>query len=117
MSAVSAAVLLLFADPLSPVLGASAEHIRAAGGPLVPFALLAAWVATRVPPPSLGVWTVIALNVTWVADSFFLLASGWVPFTTAGSAFAAAQALLVALAAFLEFAALRRQPRFDLSKA
>ncbi len=117
MSGISALVFLFGAGSLSPILGASADHIRIVGGLLALFALLVAWVAARVPPPALGAWTVIALNVTWVADSLLLWTSGWVPLTSTGSAFVLVQAVIVAAVAFLECVALRRQPRFGLSKA
>lgn len=109
-SAATGLLLGLGAEPLEPLLGLPAALMRAAGYALLPFAALVAFLALRDRIPRAGVWTVIAVNALWVIDSVGLLLSGQVAPTGFGQVFVAAQAIVVAAFAELEFSALRRLP-------
>lgn len=98
-AAASAATGLLMAAgaaPLTGPLGLPADLLLGAGLGLIPFAAGVAWLASRAQPAPAAVWAVVAINALWVAESFGLLASGWVQPTALGTAFVAAQALAVA---------------------
>ena len=70
-----------------------------------------AWVATRPALPPALVWTVIAANVLWAADSVALILFGWVQPTLLGHVFVIGQAAAVALFAELQFIGLRKAQR------
>ena len=100
------ALTLVFAGPLSGLLGLPAGLLTWAGLVLLPFAT-ALVVASRRSPRWAG-WAVVGVNVFWVADSLVLLLSGWAAPTAFGVAFVLAQAMAVAAFAGLQAAALRR---------
>jgi hypothetical protein len=104
-------LMLIGAGMLESLLNLPAALLRTAGASLLPFAAFLVWLGTRKSPPRAAVWAVIALNAVWVADSFYLLLSGWVAPNAAGQAFIAAQALAVAVLAELEYFGLRRSAR------
>ncbi|HEX5830037.1 MAG TPA: hypothetical protein VFY16_03580 [Gemmatimonadaceae bacterium] len=110
-AATSATGLLLAvgAGPLAPVLGLPAGLLRGAGVVLLPFAAALAWLATRPGVMRRAVWTIVVANLLWVVDSALLLLGGWFDPTQLGHAFVSAQALVVALFAGLQWAALRDQ--------
>lgn len=78
-----------------------------AGAVLFPIAAFMAVVATRPAIPAAGVAIVIAGNVLWVAASMGLVAGPWIAPNMLGTGFVVAQALVVALLAWLELTALR----------
>ena len=81
---------------------------------LFPIAAFMAIVALRPVVNSAATWLIIVGNALWVAGSFLLLASGWIAPNQLGTVFIAAQAVVVALLARLEYGALRGyilQPR------
>jgi hypothetical protein len=107
-SAACALLMLLGAGYLETLLGLPAILLRGAGIVLLPFA---AWVwilGLRDELNRSAVWTVVAVNAAWAADSLLLLASGLVGPTAAGYAFVIGQAAVVALYAELQFIGLRR---------
>jgi hypothetical protein len=81
------------------------------GALLVPYALLVAWLGTRMRIYRPLVFVVIGLNLLWALDSVGLLLSRRVAPTPLGSVFTLGQALIVALVAQLEFVGLRRSTR------
>jgi hypothetical protein len=102
-------LLMLFgAGVLENLLNLPAALLKTAGAGLLPLAAFLAWLGTRDVPPRAAVWVVIAVNAVWVADSIYLLLSGWVSPNVAGQAFIIAQALAVAVLAELEYFGLRR---------
>ena len=56
------------------------------------------------------VWTLVALNVAWAAESLMLPALGWASPTGVGLAVLIVQAVGALVVAELQFLALRRQP-------
>lgn len=73
---------------------------------LLPVAVFMTIVAVRDAVHPTAAWLIISGNVLWVAASFGLLASGWVAPNYLGAGFIAGQALVVAVFARLEYAAL-----------
>ncbi|MDZ7842144.1 MAG: hypothetical protein U5R46_15185 [Gammaproteobacteria bacterium] len=73
---------------------------------LFPIAVFMAIVATRSAIHPAGAWVIIAGNVLWAGASFLLLAGDWIAPNLLGSSFIVAQALVVAVLAKLEHAAL-----------
>lgn len=103
--------VLLLADAriMERLLGLPAALLEGAGAILLPFAALVALLATRTRLPRLAVWTVIAVNIAWTAESILLLLGGWVHPTLLGQAFVLAQALAVACFAAAERWGLQRR--------
>ena len=95
-------LLLVFGAPvLADMLGLPKALLVAAGIPLVPFAVLVAWLGTLRTVPPAAVWIVISSNTLWVLASVGLLLSRVFEPTVLGIVFVIAQA--VAVAAFVEF--------------
>jgi hypothetical protein len=101
-SAAMAALLLPAAGALAGPLGLPAGLLRGAGLLMLPWVALTAWLGTRAEPSRPPVWTVVAGNAVWAADSLLLLLSGWVAPTALGAAFVLAQAAAVAVLAVLQ---------------
>jgi hypothetical protein len=93
---------------LQELLGVPGALLRYAGLSLLPFAALVAYLAMRGRLPRAGVWSVILLNVAWVAASVLLLLGGWIAPNALGFAFIAGQAVVVAVLAELQYVGLRR---------
>jgi hypothetical protein len=102
--------LLLFAaaSPLASLLGLPEVLLRYAGLSLIPFAAAVLYLARSQEPSRGAVWSIIALNVLWAADSVLLLMTNWVSPGALGYAFVIAQALIVALLGELQYVGLRR---------
>ena len=79
-----------------------------AGISLLPFTVGLVYMMSRERLSPSVVWTVIVLNLLWTADSFLILATGWVTPNELGYAFVGAQALAVAMFAGLEYAGLKK---------
>jgi hypothetical protein len=105
-------LMLLGAGMLGPLLGLPEALLRTAGAVLLPFAAVVAWLGSRPSPTRAAVWSVIACNGVWVAESILLLWLEWVTPNTLGSAFVIVQAVAVGALAELEYFGLRkaRQP-------
>jgi len=93
---------------LAESLGLPAGLLRYAGASLLPFASLLVYLTSRQSLLPAAVWMVIVLNALWTADSFLLVATGWITPNLLGYAFVTAQALGVAMFASLEYVGLRR---------
>jgi hypothetical protein len=65
-------------------------------------------VASRPQISASAVWTIIVLNLGWVAISVVAVAAGWFALTQLGVAFVLTQAAAVALIADAEFLGLRK---------
>ena len=96
------------AAQLEPVLGLPVALMRGVGIFLIPFAAFLAWLAPRALEWRGLVWTIVIGNVMWVLASVLLLESGWVAPTTLGTTFVAAQAVAVAVFAYLEYRVVAR---------
>lgn len=108
ISGATGLLMLLGAGLLSPMLNVPAELLRYAGASLIPFVAFLVYVATRENLARPTVWTVIALNVAWVAGSILVLLSDGIEPNRLGAAFIVFQALVVAVFAELQFVGLRR---------
>ena len=106
--AVSGALLAFAAAPLAGVTGLPVDLTRPAGVFLLGWTLVLAWAASRPALPRAVVWTLIAVNLIWVAESALVLLLGWAAPTAAGYAFVVVQALAVLAIADLQYLALRR---------
>jgi hypothetical protein len=96
------------AAQLEPVLGLPVDLMRGVGIFLIPFAAFLAWLAPRALEARGLLRAIVIGNVLWVLASGLLLESGWVTPTTLGTAFVAAQAVAVAIFAYLEYRAVAR---------
>jgi hypothetical protein len=107
ISGATGLAMLLGAGVLSDLLGVPAPLMRFAGVILLPFAAVVFYWSSpdRLSRPK--VWTVIALNLAWVAGSVALLVAGWIEPNTLGMAFIIFQAVVVALFAELQYTGLR----------
>ena len=99
-------LMILFATPLSTLLGLPAALLFYAGASLFPIAAFMAWLALRRDVSRWGAWVVILGNAGWVAGSVLVLVL-FSP-TAVGYAFVIAQAVVVAFLAELEYYGLRR---------
>lgn len=108
ISATAGLAMSLGAGVLQEFLHLPSSLLLAAGLALFPWAGFLLWLAAKPAVPSAAVWTVIALNAVWIADSAWVsLGGGFAP-SALGHAFIAAQALAVFVLAELEFTGLRR---------
>jgi hypothetical protein len=101
-------LLMLIGAGLLAHLGLPESLLRVAGGVLLPYAALVAWLGTRETVSRVAVWAVILGNVVWAADSLLLLLGHFVEPTRAGSVFVILQALAVGMYAALQLIGLRR---------
>lgn len=107
-SGACALLMLTGSGPLSGLLGLPAALLQGAALVLIPWTAALAYLATRASLTPVAVWAVIVANAVWAADSAWLLLSGWVAPTAAGTAFVVAQALAVLMYAELQWVGLRR---------
>lgn len=104
----TAILLVAGADVLAPLLGLPPALLRNAGWVLVPFALLLALTLRADRPHRLAAWSVMEINLAWVAASFWVLYGAGLQPTAIGSAVVVVQALAVAGIAVLQFIGWRR---------
>lgn len=102
------AVLALDAGLLAPVAGMSAQVLQPLGLFLIVYAAGLAWLASRPALPRTVVWSLVAINVAWAAESLMAPALGWAQPTAVGLALIIAQAAGALIVADLQFLALRR---------
>ncbi|KRB07229.1 hypothetical protein [Lysobacter sp. Root690] len=95
--------------PLSRWLAIDPGWLRGGGAVLLAWMLFVGWVATRKPIAPALAWTVIGVNLAWVAGSVLLLVEGAITPNALGLTFVLAQAAVVAVFAELQFFGLRRQ--------
>jgi hypothetical protein len=103
----SGSILSAFPQPLARFFGLPSALLLYAGLSLFPVAALMIWIATREELPHAGVAAIVLGNGLWIAGSVLLIAIGPVAPTPLGYGFIVGQAVLVALLADLEYAALR----------
>ncbi|WP_280155245.1 hypothetical protein [Piscinibacter sp. XHJ-5] len=108
ISAAAGLLMTLGAGLLQELLALPAALLLAAGLALFPWAACLLWLARRPSVPAAAVWTVIVLNVAWVADSAWVALGGSFQPNALGEAFIAMQALAVLALAELEFVGMRR---------
>ena len=102
-------VLYLAGAPLlDGWLGLPTGMLMAVGAALIVYAALVLRLATRPAMLRPAVVAVIAANALWTVDSLIALALDWFTPTTAGQILIAAQAVLVAGLATLQYVGLRR---------
>ncbi|GAA3657724.1 hypothetical protein GCM10022224_021180 [Nonomuraea antimicrobica] len=99
---------LALATPVSPLLGPGTGLLRGIGAFLLAYAVAVGVLASRRQISPTGTRAVIAVNVVWTLGSIAAVVTGAADLTTAGSAWAIAQALVVALFAELQITGLRK---------
>ena len=108
ISGATGILLMVGAGGLHALFGVPPAVIRSAGLLLLPFAAMVLYFARSEALSSGRVWTVILMNVAWVAASFLVLVGGWIDPTVLGMAFVVLQALAVAVLAELQYTTMRR---------
>ncbi|HEY0141866.1 MAG TPA: hypothetical protein VGF48_13285 [Thermoanaerobaculia bacterium] len=102
-------LLMTFDAPmLSSLLHVPAPFLRSVGVSLLPFCALLLFLAYRGTIARASVWSVIALNVLWVAASVLVLLTGVIAPNALGIGFVLFQAAAVALFAELQYVGLRK---------
>jgi hypothetical protein len=107
-SAAAATLMIAAASPLQSALGVPAALLRYSGLALLPFVVLVLHTATRPYLSTAAVWSILTLNLLWVAGSVLVMTTGWIDPTAFGNAFIAAQAIVVALFADFQYVGLRK---------
>ncbi len=110
ISGATGILMVAGADAFHALFGVPAPLVRYAGLVLLPFAAMVLYFARSESLSSGRVWTVILMNVAWVAASVLVLVSGWIDPTALGMAFVLLQALAVAALAEVQYTALRAIP-------
>ena len=101
-------IYLAGAPLLDGWLGLPTEMLMAVGAFLIVYAALVLRLATRPAMPRVAVVAVIAANALWAIDSLIALALDWFTPTTVGQVLIAAQAVLVAGLAALQYVGLKQ---------
>ena len=109
--AATGALQLGLADALSQWTGLPAALLTGTGVFLLPWALLAAWIARRPVPPRRPIGLVAIGNLAWAGGCGALLTSGPVTLTAWGVAWVLAQAVVVVGLAALQWRGLRDRAR------
>ena len=104
-------LLLVTATVLDDLLGIPLALLVPVGLFLLAYAAFVWIVGTRRRINRTAAWTVVALNLVWVADSVVVVLAGPFPLTGLGVIFILAQAVAVLLFADLQFLGLRRARR------
>ena len=107
--------MVLGATFLARLFGMPSELLRFAGISLFPFTAFLIFMTSRQRLSLAVVWTVIVVNALWTADSFLIIASGWITPTPLGYAFVTGQAMGVAMFAGLEYVGLRKSAAAAMS--
>lgn len=108
-STLSALGVLLFADPLTTLLGVPEPLVLyVLGLGLLPFAWFVYQTGKQDVLNNRHVNLFLVLDILWVAASYLLIFSGFVPLTTAGKWLIGLLAEVVFIFAVLEFIGLRR---------
>lgn len=101
-------ICLLGAQAVAQWSGLAAPWLMVVGGLVLIYALELGWLTLRTPDlRTIGRVTML-LDVAWVVASIVLLASGWLPLTTAGFWAIVVVADIVGIFAVLKFVDLRR---------
>lgn len=110
ISGVTGLAMLFGSRPIGSLVGAPPAFVQYAGGSLLPFAAFVFYLSRRKVLSRGAIWTVIALNVAWVAGSIALLFSDAIAPTAFGTAFIVLQAIAVASFAEMQYVGLRKAP-------
>lgn len=110
LSALTAAVMLVGAEPLATWTGLPAGLVQGIGAALVPWAALLAWLASRATVARTAIGAVVALNFLWVLDCALLAFGAFGAPQGPGMAFAAVQAVGAFVVTELEWLGLKRAP-------
>ena len=103
-------VLAVANAPIAAITAIPSGLLLWAGLLLLPVAAFMAFVASRRPVPALGLTLIVFGNLGWIVASLALLTGFWFAPNAIGVAFILAQAALVALFAWMEYAAMRSVP-------
>jgi hypothetical protein len=103
----TAALLLLGAEFLQPLLQLPVSLLRGAGWFLVPFVACVAALARTAQVPPRAMAAVVAINAAWVVASVWLVVGGPFQPSVLGTAFVLMQAAVVAIFADLGWFGLR----------
>ncbi|GMV28975.1 MAG: hypothetical protein AMXMBFR59_11000 [Rhodanobacteraceae bacterium] len=101
-------LLIAAAGWAAPLLGLPAGLLRMAGVVLLPFGALLALTVRTAKPHRLAAWSIMEINLAWVAASFWVLYGAGLAPTAMGHVVVIAQALAVLGIAALQFAGWRR---------
>jgi hypothetical protein len=104
---------LALAPMLGDVLGLSSGLLQGSGAALLAVAAFIAFAAKTAPSTPWAVWVVVLGNAAWVLGSVLVLVAGLEQPTALGTAYVIAQAVVVAVLAELEYAALKRTMRSE----
>jgi hypothetical protein len=110
LSALTAAVMLVDAEPLAAWTGLPAGLVQGLGAALVPWAALLAWLGSRATVARAAIGAVVALNFLWVLDCALLAFGAFGSPQGLGIAVAAVQAAGTFVIAELEWMGLKRAP-------
>ncbi|MGO1000806.1 hypothetical protein [Lysobacter sp. CA196] len=111
VSGAAGALQVAATGPLSGLLAIDAAWLQRSGMLLFVWTAFLGWVLTRKAVSPALAWTVIAVNLAWVAASILILVEGAIAPNTLGMGYVLAQAAVVAIFAELQFFGLRRQSR------
>jgi hypothetical protein len=117
ISAAGGVLMVAGAGMLQDLLRLPSSLLLTAGLMLFPWTACLLWLARKPAVHGAAVWTVIALNVLWIAESAWVALGGEFAPSGWGQAFIAAQALAVVVFAELEFMGLRQSPLAAMSAA
>ncbi|MBL8300712.1 MAG: hypothetical protein JNN30_20425 [Rhodanobacteraceae bacterium] len=104
----TAALLIAGAGALAPLLGLPEGLLRNAGLVLLPFLVLLALTLRAARPHRFAAWSIIEINLAWVAASFWVLYGAGLAPTPTGSVVVIGQALAVLGIAALQFVGWRQ---------
>ena len=97
-----AALVLLTAGSLAPIIGMDATALRASAASLIPIGLFVLWSGTRREAPAALVYSIIVGNLGWTAASL-ATATALPGITALGSLLIGGQGLAVLVLALLEW--------------
>jgi hypothetical protein len=108
LCAATGLLLAVAAGFLESFLAVPAALSRGAGLFLLPWAAALLWLARIDGLPRGAVRGVIAVNAAWALASLAILVGGWIAPNALGIAFVAAQAVVVAIVAEVQWVGMRR---------
>jgi len=111
VSGAAGALQVAAAGPLSGLLAIDAAWLQRSGLILFVWTAFLGWILTRKAVSPMLAWTVIGINLAWVAASILVLVEGAIAPNPLGMGYVLAQAAVVAIFAELQFFGLRRQSR------
>lgn len=100
--------MLLFQTELAAILQLPAWLLGTAGGLMLGYALVVAWMSRRESLPRWAVWAVIIGNAVWAIECIVLAVGGLLTPSTLGVAFLLSQAVSVVVFAEMQYFGMRR---------